>query len=126
MTNTKRERHASLLDDGRVMYRLRRPFRDGTEAIVFDPLTFLERLAALIPRPRVPRITSRRPRPLRRVAIPSFPLRRNLPNPATTTRSTNPTPRKAPLPEGRRFSWPQLRARVFEIDGLRCPCGAPT
>lgn len=42
----------SLRDDGKVVYALRRPWKDGTTHFVFDPLTFLERLAALIPRPR--------------------------------------------------------------------------
>ena len=32
--------------------RLRRAWRDGTRAIVFEPLAFLERLAALVLRPR--------------------------------------------------------------------------
>ena len=42
----------SLSPDGRVVYELRRPWRDGTTHFVFDPLTFLERLAALVPHPR--------------------------------------------------------------------------
>ncbi len=42
----------SLAPDGRVVYRLRRHWRDGTAAVAFDPLTFIERLAALVPRPR--------------------------------------------------------------------------
>lgn len=42
----------SIDSDGRVVYRLRRPSSDGTSAIVFEPLAFLERLAALVPRPR--------------------------------------------------------------------------
>jgi hypothetical protein len=47
----------SLAANGQVVYRLRRRWRDGTEAVVFDPLTFLERLAALVPRPRTHQIT---------------------------------------------------------------------
>ena len=35
-----------------VVYWLRRHGRDGTSEIVFEPLAFLERLAALVPRPR--------------------------------------------------------------------------
>jgi len=42
----------SIDADGRVVYRLRRARRDGTNAIVFEPLAFLERLAARVPRPR--------------------------------------------------------------------------
>ncbi len=47
----------SLTPDGRVLYRLRKPFRDGTGHFVFDPLTFLERIAALVPRPRTHQLT---------------------------------------------------------------------
>ena len=38
--------------DGLVVHRLKRPFRDGTTEFVFEPLDFLARLAALVPRPR--------------------------------------------------------------------------
>ena len=40
----------SPTDDGRPCWRLRAPFRDGTTLFVFDPLPFIERLAALVPR----------------------------------------------------------------------------
>jgi len=38
--------------DGLVVHRLKRPFRDGTSEFLFEPLDFLARLAALVPRPR--------------------------------------------------------------------------
>lgn len=38
--------------DGLVVHELKRPFRDGTTEILFEPLDFLARLAALVPRPR--------------------------------------------------------------------------
>ena len=34
------------------MHRLKRPFHDGTTEFLFEPLDFLARLAALVPRPR--------------------------------------------------------------------------
>jgi len=40
-----------LQGDGKVIWHLRRPWRDGTQAFVFDPLTFFGRLAALVPHP---------------------------------------------------------------------------
>jgi len=49
-TGSKLER-LSLAPDGKVIYALRRRWRDGTSAIVFEPLDFLARLAALVPRP---------------------------------------------------------------------------
>jgi hypothetical protein len=43
--------------DGRVVYGLKRHWRDGTSAVSFDPLTFIERLAALVPPPRAHQLT---------------------------------------------------------------------
>jgi Putative transposase len=42
-----------LTHDGQVRLRLRQPWRDGTTDVVFDPVEFLGRLAALVPRPRI-------------------------------------------------------------------------
>ena len=42
-----------LTPDGKVLLRLRRPWRDGTRAICFEPSEFLEKLAVIIPRPRI-------------------------------------------------------------------------
>lgn len=39
--------------DGTVLLRLRRPWSDGTRAIRFEPSEFLEKLAAMIPKPRI-------------------------------------------------------------------------
>jgi hypothetical protein len=40
------------LPDGRLSYRLKTPWSDGTTHAVFTPLEFIERVAALIPTPR--------------------------------------------------------------------------
>jgi hypothetical protein len=42
----------SRLADGRVLYRLKRRWRDGTTHVLFEPVDFLGRLAALVPPPR--------------------------------------------------------------------------
>jgi len=42
-----------LLPDGRVGLTLAHPWADGTRALVFTPVEFLEKLAVLIPKPRV-------------------------------------------------------------------------
>jgi hypothetical protein len=42
----------SRLDDGRLELRLKRPWRDGTTAFVYTPHELLERLVAIVPRPR--------------------------------------------------------------------------
>ncbi|MDB4035787.1 transposase [Pseudomonadales bacterium] len=38
--------------DGKIQYKLKNPFRNGTTHILFSPLDFLSKLAALVPRPR--------------------------------------------------------------------------
>ena len=40
-----------LRSDGRVALELKRAWHDGTRELVFEPLEFLERLAAMTPRP---------------------------------------------------------------------------
>jgi hypothetical protein len=41
----------SLAEDGRVVLSLKRRYHDGTSHLFFEPTTFIERLAALVPRP---------------------------------------------------------------------------
>ena len=43
---------------GNVRYELKTPYRDGTTHVVFEPLDFIARLAALVPKPRVDRTRS--------------------------------------------------------------------
>ena len=38
---------------GQVVLQLKSPYKDGTTHIVMSPLEFMERLAALVPRPRL-------------------------------------------------------------------------
>jgi hypothetical protein len=42
----------SRLDDGRLLYRLKRRWRDGTTHVVFEPLELIEKLVAIVPPPR--------------------------------------------------------------------------
>ncbi len=43
----------SLSSTGKVVYTLKTPYRDGTTQVAFDPLDFIARLAALVPKPQV-------------------------------------------------------------------------
>ena len=42
----------SRLPDGRLLYRLKRRWPDGTSHIIFEPVDFVAKLAALVPPPR--------------------------------------------------------------------------
>ena len=108
----------SLSRHGNVLLRLRRPWRDGTTHLVFEPLAFLERLAALIPRPRVHQLT------YHGVLAPAAALRDHVvPSP----------PSRRPRGGGfaaaacsAKYSWAELMKRVFDVDVLRCHhCGNP-
>jgi putative transposase len=68
-----------LTGDGKVLLRLRRAWHDGTRAIRFEPTEFLEKLAAMIPKPRINLLVyhgvfaphaSRRPEAVRRAQEP--------------------------------------------------------
>ena len=45
--------HRMKLEDGKISYELKTPYRNGTIHVVFEPLDFIARLAALVPKPRV-------------------------------------------------------------------------
>lgn len=43
----------SLTRNGQVRYEMKTPWRNGTTHVVFEPLDFISRLVALVPKPRV-------------------------------------------------------------------------
>ncbi len=116
----------SLASDGRVIYRLRRHSRDGTAAVSLDPLTFIERLAALIPRPRAHQHT------YHGVLAPAAPYRDLIvPGPRESAKATA-TPAGCAGAHGpdaqrrehtRRSTWAELLQRDFAMDVLECPHG---
>ena len=124
---------------GQVVLKLKTPWRDGTTHLVMSPLEFMQRLAALVPRPRLHlirfgvRITSLRGvsgPPLREhgVLAPNAKLRAQVvpQEPETPEQATQPPECEAICAHHRpvRLSWAKLLKRVFEIDMEHCPnCG---
>jgi hypothetical protein len=47
------EKRLSLTRNGNIRYQLKTPCRDGTTLVIFEPLDFIARLAALVSKPRV-------------------------------------------------------------------------
>jgi hypothetical protein len=47
------EKRLSLTAHGQVRYSLKTPWNDGTTHVIFEPLDFIARLAALVPKPWV-------------------------------------------------------------------------
>ena len=134
----------SLSAEGQVVYALRSPWRDGTTHFVFDPLTFIERLAALVPRPREHQLTYHgvlapasswrdwivpTPEPAVEQSATSVqqPSVSSTETPAARCTHQASAPDAAPSPTARsphRYRWAELMRRVFSIDVLRCEhCG---
>ncbi|MGB5446583.1 MAG: IS91 family transposase [Psychromonas sp.] len=47
------EKRLSLTANGQIRYELKTPYRNGTTHVIFEPLDFIAKLAALVPKPRV-------------------------------------------------------------------------
>ena len=47
------EKRLSITPADNIRYQLKTPYRDGTTHVIFEPVDFLARLAALVPKPRV-------------------------------------------------------------------------
>src|SRR5215467_12930822 len=98
---------------------LKSAFKDGTTHIVMSPAEFMQRLAALVPRPRLHLIR------FHGVLAPNAKLRSastpSPPEPATEASTVDAQAQGAPA----RMSWARLLKRVFDIDIEHCPnCGA--
>jgi len=115
-----------LRSDGRVALELKTAWHDGTRELVFEPLEFLERLAAMTPRPKTNLLICHgllAPRARWRERVVAY-----------GRVAPEPTASAAPLaagPDGtgakntpRAWTWAALMHRAFSIDVLACPnCG---
>ena len=122
----------SGLPDGRLMYRLKRRWRDGTTHVIYEPLEFIEKLAALVPPPRFNLIrycgvlapSSRLRRQIIPIKAAGDPVSLHCCK-AAIRDSTNAEKShgNAGLHE-RRYAWAELLKRVYCVDVLKCDrCG---
>ena len=116
----------------RVLYEFKRPFWDGSTHVALDPLTFLSRLAALVPPPRMHLVTYHgvlAPAAADRERIVPFALPRTRcgrarnESEAASGPGSAATATASPWVE-RRYAWAELMRRVFAVDVLQCEnCG---
>jgi hypothetical protein len=100
--------------------QLKSPYQDGTTHIVMSPLEFMQRLAALVPRPRLNLIR------FHGALAPNANIRSMItPSRPVTENDTSDDPDSAsPHSASARMSWARLLKRVFDIDIEHCPhCG---
>ncbi len=110
----------TLNGTGQAVLTLKTPYRDGTTHIVMSPLEFMQRLAALVPRPRLNLIR------FHGVLAPNAKLRpKIIPGEKKGKNSPSDANDDAQYPPvSVRISWARLLKRVFDIDIEHCPhCG---
>jgi len=116
------EKRLSLTPNGNIRYQLKTPYRDGTTHVIFEPLDFIARLAALVPKPRV-NLTRFHgvfaPNSKHRSKV--TPAKRGKGN---KTKTSDEPQEKTPAERHAAMSWAQRLKRVFNIDIETCrKCG---
>ena len=111
---------------GQVELKLKTAWRDGTTHLVMSPLEFMQRLAALVPRPRLHLIRFHgvlAPHAkLRPLVVPQEP---EVQEQATEVAVDEECEVETVQARPHRISWARLLKRVFDIDMQHCPnCGA--
>jgi len=139
--------------DGRILLTLKAEWSDGTTALLFEPVELLERLAALMPRPRINLVLhhgafaphsrwrarvvaygreATAPPDAEEPSTPQAPPTSPPASPATSSPDPSPEPpvreparaTDAASPRPRAWSWPDLLRHTFAVDVLACPrCG---
>ncbi len=126
------------LPDGRLLYRLKNPWRDGTTHIVFEKNEFMERLVALVPPPRFNLVRYHgclAPCASWRDVVVRDRRGTGKPPQADTQEAPTSTDSLPGLElldlalassamsilRPRRLAWAELMRRVFKLDVLQCP-----
>jgi hypothetical protein len=107
------------LPDGRLLYRLRHRWRDGSSAIVLEPRELLARLAAQVPPPGAHQVR------YHGVLAPACAWRRYVvPASSQTGNGADWQRGCSNVPRWKRMAWSDLLRRVFAVDALVCNrCG---
>jgi hypothetical protein len=110
------EQRLSLTSGGNIRYQLKTPYRNGTTHVIFEPLDFIAKLAALVPKPRV-NLTR-----FHGVFAPNSKHRALVTPPKRGRGNQARVVEERPAPAERRASltWAQRLKRVFNIDTKTC------
>ncbi len=113
------EERLSEMTNGDIHYKLKKPWTDGTTHVVFSPLEFLEKLAALVPPPRI-HLTR-----FHGILAPHSRWRSFVvPEKLEVVNGKDPDSEDGATTKPKRMSWARLLSRVFQIDTESCDhCG---
>lgn len=110
--------------DGRIAYKLKRPWPDGRTHLIMEPVAFLRRLVGIIPPPRRHLVRysgvfgpASKQRAKLRALVPTDPTQE------AGAHCAAPRPPASTASRARRLPWADLLQRVFADDVLQCPCG---
>src|SRR5207253_4089888 len=130
------------LPDGRLLYRFKRPWTDGTTHVILEPLELMEKLVAIVPAPKAHLLRYSgilAPAAKWRALIVPVGTAAECPHaddlqPVSEIShcATEPTSETATLPEpaampsqdsrhGPNYIWAELMKRVWVLDVLECP-----
>jgi len=115
------EKRLAVTSNGMLMYHLKTPYQDGTTHVIFEPLDFIAKLAALVPRPRV-NLTR-----FHGVLAPNSKHRINV-TPAKrgkgSAKKISLNNNQKPSASHKSLTWAERLKRVFKIDVSSCSrCG---
>ena len=108
----------SVQGNGNILYKLKKPYWDGTSHLLFSPQEFMEKLAALVPLPRahLTRFSG--------ILAPHAKSRKDVVPKAETVPSGKDVDLKEEKPKRKRMTWAKLLKRVFKMDVETChACG---
>ncbi len=110
------EKRLSLTPSGNIRYPLKTPYSDGTTHVIFEPLDFIAKLAALVPKPRI-NLTRFHGvfAPNSKYRTEVTPARRGKGNPSQSKED------KTPAQRHQAMTWAQRLKRVFTIAVSICP-----
>jgi hypothetical protein len=116
------EERLSIDSSGNVIYRFKKPWDDGTTAMKLTPMELMERLVALVPKPKI-HLTR-----YHGVLGPHYKYRKQIvPKPPQLKLASDNqiTEESQPEPKRKNIPWAKLLARVFNIDVELCiNCGS--
>ena len=113
-----------LLADGRVRVQLKRAWSDGTTHLLFEPVEFLEKLAALTPRPAINLILSYgvlAPSARWRPEVVAYGRPEGDPATGPDGAMDKAQPERGGAATPRSWTWAALMRRAVDLDVLRCP-----
>jgi hypothetical protein len=108
------EDRLTLLSNGNVSYKLKKRWTDGTSHIIYTQMEFMEKLAALIPPPRVHQVR------FHGFLAPHAQARSRLATSRRELKEREKDEKKENLNKAGKTKWAKLLKRVFNIDVEIC------